>query len=78
MPFFFKQWGGWLPDQLLDNTTKRGLLLKPDGTKPKHPDDLPAMMDGTFDYSGWQHMSMVGKTSAGAELDGREHREFPR
>lgn len=75
VPFYFKQWGEWLPDNFLERLG-RGTMMKPDGTKPTDA-DMPSIIDGTFDFSGWQHLSAVGKKAAGALLDGREHREFP-
>ncbi len=74
--FFFKQWGAWVPDRLLDNTRSRGVVMRADGEKPSD-DDLPAMMDGTFNFAGFQHFSEVGKKAAGRLLDGREWSEFP-
>ena len=74
--FFFKQWGEWVPDKLLDHGMKRGIMMRPDGSRPTLM-SLPAMMDGTFDFQGYQHFSAVGKKRAGAMLDGSEWRQFP-
>lgn len=74
--YFFKQWGEWAPDTLLDNARKRGVLLQPDGSRPTEA-DLPAMMAGTFDFRPWQHLSAVGKKRAGRLLDGRTWDEMP-
>lgn len=65
VPFFFKQWGEWVPH------TERfggGLFLKPDGS-----------LGCQGDY--WEHraaaMNRVGKKKAGRILDGREWNEYP-
>lgn len=76
VPFFFKQWGEFIPDKLLEHGMKRGVVMKRDGSRPTLM-SLPAMMDGSFDFQGYQHFSAVGKKAAGAMLDGREWRQFP-
>jgi protein gp37 len=53
VPFFFKQWGEWVPTTDVKAAAARGLAL----------DDC---------------MSRVGRKAAGALLDGREWKEFPR
>ena len=64
VPFFFKQWGAWAwSDQLTDEAWKA----------------LDASDSGAHD---WLHRSesapaRIGKSAAGAELDGREWRQFP-
>lgn len=75
-PFFFKQWGSWLPDRMLESADKRGIIMRADGTLPTDP-DVERMMSGTFDFAGWQHFAFIGKKAAGARLDGVEHRAFP-
>ncbi len=77
VPFFFKQWGEFLPDGLLQNMGARGLLMREDGSRPTE-EDAQQMFDCTFDYSGWQHFSHAGKRRAGSLLDGVEHKEWPR
>jgi protein gp37 len=76
VPFFFKQWGEWLPDRLLETLGVRGVIMRADGMRPSDADIEP-MMAGTFDYSGWQHFAAVGKKRAGRLLDGVEHNAFP-
>jgi len=76
VPFFFKQWGEFLPDRPLDHAARRGIMLRADGGVPTE-DDMPAIAKGAFDFSSFQHLSMVGKKKAGAMLDGREWRETP-
>jgi protein gp37 len=77
VPFFFKQWGEFVPDRLLDHGMKRGVVMTRDGARPTIA-SLPAMMDGTFEFQGYQHFSAVGKKAAGHLLDGQEWRQFPR
>lgn len=74
--FHLKQWGHWLPVE--------------DVGKPRQPEDrYLSMQFERFDFSGhpqghsgydprsaWRFRG-VGKKAAGAELDGREWREFP-
>lgn len=76
VPFFFKQWGEWKPDRELEHGLCRGLLMRADGTTPTDQ-DVPSMMAGTFDFTGWQHFSAIGKKAAGALLDGCAHRAWP-
>lgn len=64
VPFFFKQWGSWRP-ATKDETPER--WVNRHETNP-----LPGCI--VIDQAG---MINVGKTKAGAILDGREHREFP-
>jgi protein gp37 len=74
VPFHFKQWGDWRPDNLLDNPRRRGLLMRSDGRRPSDS-DIGRMLDGTFDFTGYQHFSDVGAGSR--TLDGRIWDEFP-
>ena len=77
VPFFFKQWGEWGPDwegaatcagcdsQKFDTVTKNGECShcgKTDWLRAKKP---------------LESLARVGKKAAGAELDGKLHREFP-
>lgn len=78
VPFFFKQWGEWLPFDHDDDESwyakhPRSLVLRfwdgaewqpADLVAPEHPDDH-------------QWVARIGKKAAGALLDGREWREFP-
>lgn len=77
IPFFFKQWGAWLPDRMLDNGVRRGCLMQSDGTTATMEKHGNAILNGTFDFGPWQHLSEVGKAAAGRELDGRTHDDFP-
>ena len=67
VPFFFKQWGEWLPSYDADQRKicapeKSYLPLTPDGD----PMAFPCMM------------TRVGKKLAGSLLDGQAWKEFPR
>lgn len=69
VPFFFKQWGEWIPGagngftQWPEIDTKRPLLF------PAHP--------GRPGHDHHQIMLHVGKKAAGRLLDGREWNEMP-
>ena len=70
VPFFFNQWGEYSPDgktQPGDRYPDSSLLMTVDG---------PARSVGVAASDVWMHR--VGKKSAGALLDGREWREFPK
>jgi protein gp37 len=82
VPFFFKQWGEWGP---VDPTRKADChAIGNDGTHYRMSD--LAWPDGArrgeairadFDKTHACTTYRVGKKAAGAELDGRLHREFP-
>jgi protein gp37 len=64
--FYFKQWGDWAPQG------EKYAVELPDTKKlkgRKHDDGTPG---------GWPLMLRVGTKDAGAFLDGKEHKEFPR
>ena len=74
VPFFFKQWGEWLPEGI-------EVGWKDVGRPPRNVEHLWIAEDGTQhtgligsnDVRTWR----VGKKAAGALLDGREWRQFP-
>lgn len=81
VPFFFKQWGDWLPGTQYQ-----------DEHSDADPGDFSrfATMDWDSDFSRWVHadgewgcdmsgdeVHRVGKRRAGAVLDDAEHRAFP-
>lgn len=82
-PFFFKQWGKWAPDhhycdpeaespeEPCDCRSGHECHVTPGGDR--HDDDV----DGQPPPRTWT-MRKLGKKTAGAQLDGREWREFPR
>ena len=70
-PFLFKQWGEWRPGE--DGDNQRRILILSDGTVYKREEDLPQE-----ELSEPADMTRVGKKSAGRELDGVEHLEFPK
>lgn len=73
VPFFFKQWGEWLEhEHALDALGDDDKRLS-DGQAR-----LRKAQRGRLDSFGGVTMVRVGKRDAGAMLDGREHREFPR
>lgn len=68
--FFFKQWGEWAPrDDWADLKSGRMQAIEKDGSSTPY--------DQNPDDTGGQRMARAGKRTAGALLDGREHREFP-
>ena len=78
VPFFFKQWGEWSPDRMLENVAKRGCLMRATGERPRADDaTVRAIASGKFDFTGFQHFSFVGKARAGRILDGVEHDALP-
>lgn len=61
VPYFFKQWGAWLPEQAIGSDEEFRRITK----------SCPSM------YEGKQRWYRTGKTAAGCLLAGREHKEFP-
>lgn len=68
VPFFFKQWGEWLPENQIHVNDEA----------PPHSEDR-AVWSGPQIVAGSVCASIlrVGKKAAGRLLDGREHSEFP-
>jgi protein gp37 len=79
-PFFFKQWGEWIPRKLYEES----------GKGKNYPWGVINLDGDWFDQTtAWNGregkdsstreytMLRVGKKTAGALLDGREHKEFP-
>ena len=88
IPFLFKQWGEWAPDECVDSDGARRIGRKPEANDPKslvmHPAGMTALTpDNPFDpwergHPNWHTvMRRVGKHVAGRELDGRTHDEYP-
>jgi protein gp37 len=74
VPYFFKQWGSWLPiaTQRLNAKLGSTLLISPDGhTGPATWSDVMATAGNVW------AVQKVGKRKAGRLLDGVEHSEFP-
>lgn len=81
VPYFFKQWGEYHPSDQHDPDT-RPCDATPDaihisGRREFRPFEAGELIV-TKKAEGWAGMCRVGKKAAGALLDGREHREFPR
>jgi protein gp37 len=73
IPFFFKQWGNWLPAERIE-----------DGGKPTWDAEYGAAEEGSFGgvrarltQLGNQDFASVGKARAGRLLDGIEHNGCP-
>ncbi len=83
VPFFFKQWGAWLPEHQVPSpkgdtdTGSRG--GQQEAAKPQ-----PATMERTIPvqqlhtFEDGTRAFRVGKINAGALLDGVAHKEFPK
>ena len=71
-PFFFKQWGEWTPGENVTSARRYPAMTYFDGEWNKDDGD-----DWTAEDERGPVMFRVGKRSAGAFLDGREHREMP-
>lgn len=89
VPFLFKQWGEWAPDEWIDEDGCRHVGRKPEARDSKslvmHPAGMTALTpDNPFDP--WEHghpcwhtvMRRVGKKRAGRLLDGIQHDGYPR
>jgi protein gp37 len=80
VPFFFKQWGDWLPGEFgspplvewQDGAATDRHALPSEGTR-RWDDGLAFVAEG----EAHAVFRAVGKKAAGALLDGREHREAP-
>ncbi|MCA9366705.1 phage Gp37/Gp68 family protein [Candidatus Kaiserbacteria bacterium] len=74
VPFFFKQWGEWLPDSQDHggqcSPQRKHCEIGVDG-RPRLPGDL------NLKEFGFERFSLAGKKNAGRLLDGREWSEFP-
>ena len=88
VPFLFKQWGEWAPDERTDEDGSRRVGRKPDASDPRslviHPAGMTALTpENPFDpwergHPNWHTvMRRVGKKAAGRELDGRTHDAMP-
>ncbi len=69
VPFFFKQWGEWIPASFVEGPITRLQFDANGPTGPDHPEwhDWP---------NGWRS-ARVGKKAAGRLLDCREWNEAP-
>lgn len=88
VPFFFKQWGEWLPAQLnLFQKEPHYITITPhetiehQGVVKSMPLDFIKRKYNIFSWeSGLAHIISikVGKGKSGALLDGKEYKEFPK
>jgi len=81
VPFFFKQWGEWVPHTVSaggdlggDVRAGRVMIVHPSG---REGHEIMAETGTRQTESGSRYMARVGKKAAGAMLDGVMHREFP-
>jgi hypothetical protein len=88
VPFFFKQWGEWMPVAAQYGDDDLAFLLDPEAHTICIGNNNTLYMEdhGTFEYScGYQpppgtnpwFLERVGKKAAGHLLDGVEYHEFP-
>jgi protein gp37 len=70
VPFFFKQWGEWLPVV----EAEPGVFFPDDGTDG---DQNNRLCGKRLTVSADRKMARVGKALAGRALDGREWNEWP-
>ncbi len=88
VPFLFKQWGEWAPDEWIDEDGCRHVGRKPEARDSKslvmHPAGMTALTpDNPFDpwergHPCWNTvMRRVGKKRAGRLLDGAQHDGYP-
>jgi protein gp37 len=77
VPFFFKQWGGW--QTIYDRDGDDPDWRRCDSVKRKTPRGQWLNLAGGQGFHGERVLRVVpvSKARAGAELDGRLHREFP-
>lgn len=74
IPFFFKQWGEWLPD---DHCTDEQWHRARERYGREEPYSRLGEGPGALTVSTFQRWALVGRKAAGALLDGKEYREWP-
>lgn len=82
IPFFFKQWGAWLPWEPEHGPCWKAQNGQLEDHHMLFPDDMdndPNWDDGLWAFPEWHHFAFqrIGKKAAGRLLDGREHSDFP-
>lgn len=82
VPFFFKQWGEWLPHKAKANGNLGG-DVRAGRVRIVHPSgrtdvEVFKATGGRNTEPGSRYMIAVGKSRAGRLLDGREHNDMPR
>lgn len=77
IPFFFKQWGSWAPDDGEGGLVTLDRQLRAE--EVQWAGDRFVRLEGPHAErpNGGAHLFRVGKKAAGHLLDGCEHREFP-
>lgn len=79
VPFFFKQWGEWLPGEVTENFCYKscgdGKIIAFPANSACHKNTISFDSDDKF--SGKVRTWPVGKKKAGRLLDGVEHNEMP-
>jgi len=81
VPFFFKQWGAWIPqigakNDISDNPEISKYVWKEWNPDERKWEDWPYPM-WCDDLDPEQSVIKVGKKAAGRELDGQQHNDYP-
>jgi len=81
VPFFFKQWGEWVPQSMI-SVGDFAADVRPGEVRIVHPSGRTGVESlratgGRNSEPGSCHMKRVGKTRAGRRLDGRTHDAVP-
>lgn len=77
-PFFFKQWGEWIPYPQMQEQDKRDAEMSAPGYLMGVKGGTPTKLDiDCFWREGICEFFRVGKKAAGRLLDGREYQEMP-
>jgi protein gp37 len=73
VPFFFKQWGEWIPDEYTTVMSDKDIEKYNYG---RGYISVPVDICNPF-YKNVQYFKKVGKKKAGCLLDGKEYKEYP-
>lgn len=76
VPFFFKQWGEWMPITAKQHADEYRQAIKTESWLEVHKQRLLNFPSG--EYLGREYVKRVGKKAAGRLLDGREWNEYPK
>lgn len=80
IPYFFKQWGDWLPDSQIqpeEFQSIRNARIKLVRALGSDGQSKNGECSSSFPFPHLDCMYLVGKKAAGAKLDGQEWKQFP-
>jgi len=78
IPFFFKQWGDWVPREWKNDGGTHAIAIDDEICEFNHHPNSDARSPVAPDNSRkWQALARVGKHAAGNMLDGMKHEVFP-